>query len=657
VTQPPQATPPRTLLEEALPVVGLSRIVAADRRTRDPVYLAHRWFARRPPALLRGILLAASLPAGASHSEYWSHFADGCSNPLAGLTVYDPFHGGGTTLIEAGRLGAHVAGRDIDPVASRLVRHQFQSMDLEEYDAAASALLSHLKQRVGFLYPTPTTGIALHYFSFASVECSICMERGLLYRNLIIARGAKRHGSVARAPQIVAFCPTCFRPKSLPLAATHLRCCGIRHNIATGTWQGFRYRCSTCGSRQSHAELSTGRAPRVLVAVEETNDSENRTIRAAAECERQAEELAIPYIHRHSSELQLPTGEVGPDPRDGRPGTFGITKFKDMFTSRQLAVLGTAFSWVGFAQVSAPVRDALRLAISNALTSNNRMCGYATDYGRLSALFSVRGYSLPALTVELNALHPTGGRGTLARTLQRVRSSRSKAVRRNAWNERKGHTETFVQEHRFDFAAVITAGSAVDASPNDFGPNRSEADLVVTDPPYFDFIQYDRLSAFYRAWSGGAPVAGAPLLPDPSEPRQSFGLGLGVALRRSTELLTPTGLLAFTYHSTDPEAWGAVAIAIDEAKVRVTALWPVLADPHMGHHGTAGACQYDLVVVARPISQAQPIDPPLGINGGDQWLESMGLTLSEPDRVSALLAYKICSVRWGAPYNPAQTGS
>jgi hypothetical protein len=38
-----------TLLEQALPIRELSRVIDADRRAVDPVYGAHRWWARRPP--------------------------------------------------------------------------------------------------------------------------------------------------------------------------------------------------------------------------------------------------------------------------------------------------------------------------------------------------------------------------------------------------------------------------------------------------------------------------------------------------------------------------------------------------------------------------------------------------------------------------------
>ncbi len=46
-------------------------------------------------------------------------------------TVYDPFMGRGTTLIEAASLGRHVAGNDVNPLAAMLTRPRLNSPDME----------------------------------------------------------------------------------------------------------------------------------------------------------------------------------------------------------------------------------------------------------------------------------------------------------------------------------------------------------------------------------------------------------------------------------------------------------------------------------------------------------------------------------------------
>jgi hypothetical protein len=136
--------------------------------------------------------------------------------------------------------------------------------------------------------------------------------------------------------------------------------------------------------------------------------------------------------------LPCPAGLVCIDRHDERPRSYGIERYEDMFTPRQLLALGRAFKWVREADLAPDVRDALELAVSNALITNNQLCGYATDYGRLSGLFTVRGYSLPALSVELNPLHSSGGRGSFAACIERVARSAEGDVRRYVWSPSMG---------------------------------------------------------------------------------------------------------------------------------------------------------------------------------------------------------------------------
>src|SRR5690554_1867472 len=104
----------QTFLEVGFPFREVSLLAAADRRSRDPRYSMHGWWARRPPALVRAVLLASALSDSASPREFWDAYASDAP-ALHGLTVYDPFMGGGSTLVEAQRLGARAYGTDIDP--------------------------------------------------------------------------------------------------------------------------------------------------------------------------------------------------------------------------------------------------------------------------------------------------------------------------------------------------------------------------------------------------------------------------------------------------------------------------------------------------------------------------------------------------------------
>src|SRR4051794_28725212 len=107
------ATVRRTLLEDGFPFLAVSTLAKLDHPLADGVYSSHKWWARRPRAVIRALILAAHLPVGQTTvDEFWKKFASN-SRVLEGKHVGDPFSGGATSLVESARLGASVSGADV----------------------------------------------------------------------------------------------------------------------------------------------------------------------------------------------------------------------------------------------------------------------------------------------------------------------------------------------------------------------------------------------------------------------------------------------------------------------------------------------------------------------------------------------------------------
>ncbi|WP_079070525.1 DUF1156 domain-containing protein [Streptomyces sp. IMTB 1903] len=587
-----------SLIETWFPARELSQLIAKDRRVRDPAYSAHRWWARRPPALLRALLLATALPSGITEQEFWTRYASE-DHHLAGLTVYDPFMGGGSTLVEAQRLGASVMGSDVDPMSVRIVQSELTPVNGRQLRAYGDQLLQHLRKELSWLYPTAPEAQPLHYFSIAEVSCPSCNETSPVYRNLVLVRDPKKIGSVVRDHALTVFCPVCWTLHHLDSPDRKvIDCCGRRSKIATGTYRAGAFHCPSCDRTSTHRELKTGVARRRIVAVEETQINGRRRLRIPNETDAANELEAARQWEIQRECLPRPEGEIRATRSDERPRSYGITSYEELFTPRQLLVLGHAFQWIRENVREGKFQRALELAISNSLATNNKLCGYATDYGRLSALFSVRGYSLPVLAVELNPLHETAGRGTVAACVERVAKSDTRQVRRHIWDLQasKPVPNTFAFE-RMEGSSWVGLKNAASASDNG---SISKIDVAVFDPPYFDFIAYDELSEFHRAWFGELELAGEPLLPKADDPVQSFGAKLGISLSEMVKRARGNTPFAFTYHSSNPDAWKAVGLALDNAQLAVTQLWPIRSDGHMGHHSNPGNCEWDVVVVCRP---------------------------------------------------------
>ena len=86
-----------------------------------PVIAVHKWFARRPGALFRALILSEFSGQPVNENYYQSHH-------LPNLRVFDPFMGGGTTMMEANRVGCSVIGADINPMAWWIVRQELFEM-------------------------------------------------------------------------------------------------------------------------------------------------------------------------------------------------------------------------------------------------------------------------------------------------------------------------------------------------------------------------------------------------------------------------------------------------------------------------------------------------------------------------------------------------
>jgi adenine-specific DNA methylase len=589
------------------------------------------------------LLIASHLDADATIEDFWRLFGS-VERPLAGQRVLDPFAGGGSTLVEAARLGAHVVGSDVDPLAVRIVSAELDPPQEGPLRKAGAELLAWLAHAFSKFYPSKDTAAPLHYFYIPMVECPNCKHRGPLYRDLVLVRDLRRRGAVVRDDGLTCYCPTCFSLHHMKSPdAVRLRCCGRQRSIWSGTFTGQSYSCPECDAKSSHRDLRTGVSEQRLVAVEETPPDGRRRLRPPTSHDLDAQQRARRSLSSQRKRLHLPNGDVQVGHHDDRPISYGITRYEELFTPRQLLVLGSAWRWVSQRDWPEPVTCALEMALSNALATNNRLCGYATDYGRLSALFAVRGYSLPALAVELNPLHPTGGRGTIAACIARIeRAAGTTRVRRYTWHAQdRRAVPVDLDVTTAGVNAVLACRSADVISAHEA---RADIDLCIFDPPYYDYIAYDELSAFYRAWRRDSPLAGPPLLPGKGNGSEPFGVYLGRCIRTIVARVRAGRPIAFTYHSTNPDAWDAIGEAIDAAGLRVTAIWPVRSDGHMGHHSHEGNGEWDLVIVCRRCSETEPRPPKFTL---DQWIADVKpLPVSDADRNNMSLALAMAASRF-----------
>ena len=137
-------------IEEGFDVSFIAGMALREKQIQQnyrPVIGVHKWFARRPGTLFRGLVLA----------EFGDDALKDCffqGNDLSGIRIADPFMGGGTPLIEANRVGCDVQGFDVNPMSAWIVREEVEDLDVPAYEAAARALVDTLRSDLGRYYRT-----------------------------------------------------------------------------------------------------------------------------------------------------------------------------------------------------------------------------------------------------------------------------------------------------------------------------------------------------------------------------------------------------------------------------------------------------------------------------------------------------------------------
>ena len=132
-------------IEVGFPIVEINRLAQPERSSFKPIYQMHKWFARRASCVFRAILLGALKPAWKADGtptdlmeEFYRNHGD--DPETAGKVVLDPFMGGGTTVVEALRLGCRVIGIDLNPVAWFVVKTEIEPVDLDALQDAFERL-------------------------------------------------------------------------------------------------------------------------------------------------------------------------------------------------------------------------------------------------------------------------------------------------------------------------------------------------------------------------------------------------------------------------------------------------------------------------------------------------------------------------------------
>jgi len=578
----------------------LSRREVFNKHLFRPNTYLHKWWARRCGSTFRAIL-KQFVP----NNERRDYYIPG---GLEGKTVLDPMMGGGTTLHEAIRLGANVIGADIDPIPVVQARATLTQAALADLRTAFNQFFSDLYNGLG------------HYFQ---TECPTCQQTVDAQYTLHGLRKSCACGEVVQIEQYDLRHETDRKiriwPESWAISNGRNEPKAPIRTVRLIT--KAEKKCPICGQEYRELLDIPFYARYVPIAIVATCTEDGLFFRSPGEFDLaridQAEEQRGGLDFGPSEDFRVKDG-----PKSGDLLKRHINSYLDVFSSRQLLFLYRAIHLL--CDYSGAARLNLGMLVSASLEFNSMLCGYKGWYkrrpGAIRHVFALHAYSFPYTALENNPINPQKSSGNLQLLFRdRIERGRKWAVlpiERRIGQDGKselvkmpgevdGGVEVFSQT---DLTTDRQSFWLIHGDSRDLPIDNHSVDLIVTDPPYYDSVQYSDLAAFFRVWL-------ARLLPDEVEwtydeaqsavatqatdGSSSFMRVLsGIFAECGRVLKRRTGRMVFTFHHWDPNAWAELTIALRCAGFRLMNAYVVFSEhPISVHIRNLKSVKHDSILV------------------------------------------------------------
>jgi putative DNA methylase len=524
--------------------------------------------------------------------------------------------GGGTILHEAIRMGANVVGVDIDPIPVVQARATLAPPSLPHRASVFKQFFDALRQRLSPFYQT---------------ACPICSQVAEVQ---FVLYGLRRRCSCKEVVFVDSFllrqnpghdlyiCPTC---REVYVGPNHDCRVKMDNSLVEKGTQHCK-ECNTAFADVLDEPFPERYVPLVIVG---TCPEHGQFFKAAkqddleliAQARAQAEGLTL----GDPQSFRVPSG-----PKSDDLLRREITSYQELFTPRQLLYLDTSVDLLS----KLPQDDRLWLAllVSTSLEFNSLLCGYKgagiRRPGAIRHVFSHHAYSFPYTALENNPVLSDKRSGTLKRLFH------DRILKAGRWAvepvERlitsDGRREKIPIRGEIDNGEPVADWESLTSGSRRFLVLQADSatleipagivDFVVTDPPYYDSVQYSDLSNFFRVWLRLLLPQEADWRYDPltsavsegnASGRRKYGETLGEIWKKCYQALdNERGRLIFTFHHWNPEAWAELTISLKKAGLVLTNRFVVFSEnPISVHIRDLKALKHDTILVLKPAANGR----------------------------------------------------
>ncbi len=624
------------LIEVFFPVREVSTLAVPERSSYKPIYQISKWFARRSSSTFRAIILGSILK---NNEDLMNQFYS--DHNFSNITVFDPFMGGGTTIIEALRLGLNCVGIDINPVAWFITKTEAEGVDIEKLRKIIDDCDQKLSKKIKKWYLTncPICSqqadiIYAHWVSL--VKCKFCKSSIPLFKNYIV--GVKGKITFILCPE----CESVFNSKS-PLK-NKLVCpkCKISFNPLKGNRIGHkRCICRKCGNqtdlleyRRKYQEILPTKLFAIegfcrMCAKEENKEfqliySDYKFIKGISKQDINLFKQAERQWQQEGNKLLWPKGFIPLGFTTKTLQNHNYQKWEEMFNRRQLLALSTILTYINEINDQS-LQEMFLAAFINLLNHNNVFTRYSPKGKKVEGIFARHDFHILKTYAENNVWGTKYGRGTWIKCLNRLLKGKQyndtpyDSIYTINSNGRKKMKKVYSGKingklmsrncDKFPSREVNLLLLCQDSADISDLPIR--ADLIISDPPYADNIHYSELSDFFYAWIRLILASKYPYFKDEETPKGEEAIEsknrsldyykkLTEIFRSAKAKLALEGVFIFTFHHSDIQTWLKLSEVISNAGLRVVKTHTIPSEArNVLNIQNKKAIAFDLIIVCR----------------------------------------------------------
>jgi adenine-specific DNA methylase len=611
----------KNVIEEDFPFAQISKVAEQESWRKEvyrPLSYIHKWWARRLGSVFRGLLIGAFENNDCSFMEKF--YSDIQYN---NKVVFDPFMGSGTTVTEAVKLGAKVVGSDINPVAVTMVKAALSNYDkkdvLIQYDKIERECQAKIQEFYQTIHEQQLTKV-LYYFWVNTLECSQCGAEVSLFKNMIFSKNAYP----SKKPMSQSICPHCNGINEVHYLSENEVCrhCNTTYNPQKGNVEKNDYICPVCGKREKIVKYIRTKKKMLNYKMYAKIVLDSMGKKQYVSITDYDEELYLKAIEELSSyEKYIPNERINEGHNTNQILNYQYKQWREMFNCRQLLSFGILTEAILKIE-DENLRRLFSILMSGSLEFNNMFCSFKGEgTGAVRPLFYNHILKNELMPLEANVWGGAGSSGGFS-NMFKSRILRSLEYKESPYEiklvDGKKADRFYIPNCKIemDFTQSIESWEPNNPlllcgdSANSGLPDKS-IDLVLTDPPFFDNVNYSELADFFFVWLKKLSInidnkeCETTRLQTEVQDKNAkcFSDKLQNVLLECHRVLTDSGNLIFTYHHSRTEGWVSVYNAIAGAGFRITKVVPIKAEMSVSVSILAAKrpINYDLVFVCRKI--------------------------------------------------------